>query len=1053
MTKINTFITSLLIGTLQAEKLPDIVDFNDHIQPILSENCYHCHGPDGSTREPSENPLRLDREEFAFLKRPNGQPAIIKGNADKSLVIQRIILPADHPDVMPTAKSHKPPLNPHQVALLKKWINQGAPYEEHWSFIKPTKSKLPPSTWAQNPIDNFIHAKHKKQKLTQSPPEKPHRLLRRLTFDITGLPPSIQQISEFEKLVAATDLPSAVKTTTDQLLKTDAYAEHFGRHWLDAARYADTHGIHIDNYRAIWPYRDWVINAFRQNMPFDQFTREQLAGDLLPKPSLEQKVATGFNRCLPTTGEGGAIDDEYRAIYAKDQVETTSAIWLGLSTGCAACHDHKFDPISQKDYYAMAAFFRNTTMHPMDRNKADHPPNIFVPQIADRTRLTELQTELQSIKADLDQRRSKVTPDFQKWLSQQLPDKSIIATPRPSQIHPLSLDGNQLQIQNNTVTYDGQTIGTPGGKKAPRLHNGNTNLGDILQFGARDQITITAQIHLLRNSRGAILSRLDESNKYRGWDIWLERNGHLGVHFIDQWPNKAIKAVSKTSLPPNKWHHITITYDGKAQPKQSIQIFLNGNLVPLRYEQAGTVDTLQTQVPARLGARSPDSRLIGYTGLNNLQIYDSILNKRQIAHLAGGPSLETILPIPEDQRTEAQRDFLVTHFLDNHDPINRELKNRQKNLLQEEKNIKRRGSATLIMKEKPGPAFAHLLNRGDYSDPRDKVYANIPEIFQTTPSDNSKKSRLHLANWITSEENPLTARVTVNRLWYYFFGRGIVETTEDFGIMGARPTHPQLLDYLATELLESNWDLHHVIRLITNSATYQQSGNTTISNKQKDPLNKYLWRASRFRMDAEQIRDMSLLASELLVRKIGGPSVKPYQPDGLWKAVAMHQSNTRNFKKDSGENLYRRSLYTFWKRTAAPPSMEILNAPTREVFCVRRELTNTPLAAFVTMNDTQFLEAARQLATNALKRHPDFDQRLDHLTLSFMARKLNTDERAIVKSSYQKQLQQYRNKPELAKKIINIGDSKPDQNLNEPELATWTLLASQIFNLDETLTK
>lgn len=1048
------FLFSFLVALpLSGAELPDVVDFNDHIQPILSENCYHCHGPDSSTREPKKSPLRLDREEFAFLARKSGQPAIVKGDPEASGVIKRI-LSTDVDDVMPPPESHKKPLKPHQIALLKKWVKQGAPYEEHWSFISPTKPTPPASDWGHSPIDRFIAAKQREKNLTPSPPEDPARLLRRLTFDLTGLPPTPDEVSAFREM-AAQDLSAAIEMTVGKLVTTDAYAEHFARHWLDAARYADTHGIHIDNYRSIWPYRDWVIEAFRQNMPFDQFTREQIAGDLLPNASLDQKIATGFNRCMPTTGEGGAIAKEYEAIYAADQASTTSAIWLGLSTGCAACHDHKFDPISQKDFYALTAFFRNTTMQAMDRNKADHPPNVFAPLSRDRDRWDTLGKEIIQSDQALTKRRTDAKADFEAWLAAQNPDEPSIPDLTPEVSLPLVVSDKKItaSINGEEMTFDfpHKTTKAPGVGDVANISDINVPLGDLATFDARDQVTFGGFLYLDGTANGSIISRMDSDSDYRGWDLWLENN-HIGSHIVDTWPDKAIKATTTKPLEKKKWHHVMITFDGTAAPGKSLTIYLNGKAAPLKYTHEGKVDSLLTKVPTRLGARHPDNKLTGPASFHGFQFFKRKLAPFEIEQAANQSNIGQLLAISADERTDKQKQALFDHYIQNIDAPTKDLLTIKNTLLKEQNNLRSQGSITLVMEEKKEDAFAHILDRGEYSLEKEKVFADIPEVFQNEKSD-TKKSRTDLANWLVSEKNPLTARVTVNRLWYYFFGRGIVETTEDFGIMGARPSHPDLLDYLAVELIESGWNLQHVIKLITSSATYQQSEKTTSANREKDPTNILLWRSPRHRLEAEQLRDMALATSGLLVKKIGGASVKPYQPGGIWEAVAMNGSNTRFYKEDKGEGLYRRSLYTFWKRSAAPPSMEILNAPPREVFCVRRDRTNTPLAAFVTMNDPQFIEAARALATNALKSNQSFSHRLDHITMALMARTLDNEEQEVVKTALDHHLKHYQENPDLIDPFLTVGESKPDASLDKTELAAWTLISSQIFNLDETLTK
>lgn len=1039
-------------GFLSGADLPETIDFNEHIQPILSENCYQCHGPDSSTRAPKSDPLRLDREEFAFLER-DGKSPILKGDAENSELMRRI-RSNDPDEVMPTPESHKKALKPHEIALLGKWIEQGAVFQEHWAFIPPMMPGIPEQTWGENAIDAFIARTHREFDLEANKPEDPARLLRRLTFDIIGLPPTPEEVAAFCES-AAQDLHAAVKTTVDRLLDTDAYAENFGRHWLDAARYADTHGIHIDNYRSIWPYRDWVIEAYKKNMPFDQFTIDQIAGDLLPDATLEETVATGFNRCLPTTGEGGAIAEEYESIYATDRVATTSAIWLGLSTGCAACHDHKFDPISQKDFYAMTAFFRNTTMSAMDGNSAEHPPVVFAPRTTDRPRWQELQAALAKADADIAQRRQDAAPDFQQWLAAQAGQPTESTGPTPEISLPLvvtkdSIDG-VVNGETRTWEYKGQKGDAKGFGKITNISGTNTDLGELGIFDARDQITFGGYLNVDESSNGPIISRMDVGNHYRGWDLWLE-NGHIGSHIVDKWPDQAIKAITGSPLARGQWQHVMISYDGKAAPEKSLTVYIDGKAVPINYAMSGRVESLLTEVPTRLGARHPDERVSGTALFHGFQFYRRLLTPDEVRQSATQSTINHLLNLPTEERDQEQNDALFDHYLGNIDPATRDLLASKNPLAEELGHLRNSGAVTLVMEEKKEPAYAHILERGEYSLERDKVFAAIPEVFQDGSSQENL-SRLDLAKWLVSKDNPLTARVTVNRMWYYFFGRGLVETTEDFGIMGSRPTHPELLDYLAVEFMDSGWDMHHIIRLITNSATYQQAAKVTSANREKDPTNLYLWRSPRHRMEAEQIRDLALAASGLLNPEVGGPSVKPYQPEGIWEAVAMNESNTRFYKADTGADLYRRSLYTFWKRTAAPPAMEILNAPTREVFCVRRDLTNTPLQAFVTLNDPQFVESARVLATLALKASESFGQRLDFITMALLSRTLDNSEQEIVKETLAHHQERYTTSPALADELLAVGESPLDTSLPKPELAAWTLVASQIFNLDETLTK
>ncbi len=1029
--------------------LPEEVSFNEHIQPILSEYCYHCHGPDEKTRFPEDSPLRLDRAEHAYEPRENGKPVIIAGDPAASLLV-KLIHSKDPDTIMPPPRSHKE-LKPEQIALLEKWVEQGAEYQEHWSLIPVTRPKTPASgaTWAANPIDHFIFEKLEAKGLDPNPPEEPARFYRRLHLDLTGLPPTPEDVAAFSW--------DKLDTEVDRLLATTSSAEHFARYWLDAARYADTHGIHIDNYRAIWPYRDWVINAFKANMPWDQFTIEQIAGDMLPDATLDQKIATGFNRCLPTTGEGGAIADEYFAIYAQDRTNTTSAVWLGLTVGCAACHDHKFDPISQKDTYSFNAFFLNTPMSALDGNNAEHPPNIFVPHSDDRSRWTSLSPEIAEVEKELLARQKGARPDFEKWLSSAELETTTEIDSTLSIHLPLNetdatirglVDGESHEWQSDLPRIEG-----PAGT-APVVSTHPVELGNLASFSRSDQVTYGGFIRIEGKPTGAVIARMNPEQSFRGWDIYLQ-SGAPTTHVIDSWDKAANKLVSKKPLEAGTWHHVMFTFDGTKSGHQASALYIDGVKAATGLDPNSVGGNIETEVPLTLGSRhNNDSKLNGgKVALQDFRFYRRMLNTGEIKSLAEKGMIRGILETPPEKRSQEQLTTAFNYYISSIDGPSREIRTRLDALKVEQDALKKRGSVTLVMQEKPNSeASAYILNRGVYTDKGEKVIANTPSALPPMPDD-APKNRLGLANWLVSKENPLTARVTINRLWHQLFGTGIVETPGDFGIMGARPSHPQLLDWLAAEFMDSGWDHRHMVKTIVTSAAYRQSQKITPEKLEIDPGNRLISRGPRYRLDAEQIRDLALAASDLLSAKSGGPPAKPYQPDGVWTAVAMPQSNTRNYTQDSGENLYRRSIYTFWKRTAPHPAMEILNAPTREVFCVARERTNTPLQAFVTLNDPQFVEASRNLAEHAVKGAADFDARLDFISTRLLGRSMADDENTIVKATLDHALDSFKADPEAAKAMIATGETKADASLDPAELASWTLVASQLLNLDETLTK
>ncbi len=1033
--------------------LPEQVSFNEHIQPILSEYCYHCHGPDSGTRRPDKEPLRLDVEEEAFKIRDFGAPVIVKGKPEESELV-KLIRSKDKHEVMPPPESHKV-MGEREIALLEKWILQGAGYEGHWSYQPVVRAEPLNKDWSDKPIDGFIFEKLAEAGLEPNPPEDPRRLHRRLSFDLTGLPPEPAETDAFVVAYAA-DAEAAVSAEADSMLNTMASAEHFARHWLDAVRYADTHGIHIDNYRAIWPYRDWVIKSFKENMGWDRFTTEQIAGDLLPEPTLDQKVATGFLRCLATTGEGGAIAEEYDAVYAADRVDTMGAIWLGLTASCASCHDHKFDPFSTKEFYQLTAFFRNNTMSALDGNNANHPPSIFVPALDDREKMNEVAAGLAEVKGKITKRRGEAMADYEAWLA------NVGAAEVPETDSTLAIHLPMVEAEGNlTGRVDGasqewpfapERIDGPLGK-AVVVSSGDFSLGEIGGFSRSETVSYGGFVRIEEKLTGAVIAKMDPKNGYRGWDIYLQ-GGKIGGHIIDSWDKSADKMISGKELELGKWYHVMITFDGRQSGHQAMALYLDGKRVPAPIDPNTVGGAIETDVPLRLGSRDGgDAKLSGKVALQDFRFYRRLLDESEIGRFANFQKIEAWAAKPKNERTKDEEEGLFAHYITTADRPTLELLAEKDALQKRDAEIRAKGSETLVFEEKKdSEPFAHVLVRGAYASKGEKVFPDTPAILPPMP-EGEPKDRHTLAKWLNDPENPLPARVTMNRLWYYFFGTGIVETNGDFGIMGARPSHPKLLDWLASEFVASGWDYRHMAKTIVTSKTYRQAGNVTPEKLEKDPANRLLSRSPRSRLDAEQIRDLALHSADILSEKTGGPPVKPYQPEGIWKAVAMPQSNTKDYKQDSGEALYRRSLYTFWKRTAAPPTMEILNAPTREIFCVRRETTNTPLQALALMNDPQFVEAGRVLATNAVRNAEGFDARLDLITLRLINRKLDAEERTYVKETLDQALEHYRAKPEQARLAIAVGELKPDDEAPAFELAAWTLVAGQLFNLDETLTR
>ncbi|MEX2301945.1 MAG: DUF1553 domain-containing protein [Bryobacterales bacterium] len=1049
------YLLGLLVFTFVALSVPasaadaETVDFQHQIRPLLSDNCFHCHGPDPETRMAG---MRLDLREDAFNKRPNGTP-IVPGDPQSSLVIQRI-MQVDAALRMPPAYSHKE-LTPEQIALIRRWVEQGAVWSEPWALTKPKKATLPAvkdESWSRNPIDRFILARIEAEGLKPAAEADRRTLIRRVSLDLTGLPPSPEEIEAF----LADSSPDAYEKLIDRLMKSPAYGEHRARYWLDAARYADTHGLHIDNYREMWLYRDWVIGAFNRNLRFDQFTVEQIAGDMLPNPTRDQLIATGFHRCNITTNEGGVIEDEVAAMYAKDRADTTGTVWLGLTVGCATCHDHKFDPIKQSDFYSLTAFFRNTTQKPLDGNIHDTPPVLVVPSDSDLARWKALPEELPASEAKLEEARRAAQPKIERWLRgrNRRIEKDLWDG---KQTVPLGLD-RKLDLPEG-VTQRENEAGAPVLEFAD---DAALALENVPAPAVDEPFTIAAYF-LLREAKGGrvLVSQQDPKDNGRGWRLEFQNGRPVLVLVGNEVDELSVRAKGGDESPKateNEWHHVVASYDGRRQ-RVGVQLYLDGK--PLATDDGGTViRTIQGEIrnsePLLLGARVDDEGQ--RTGLLKGSIAGLRILKRSVTEaearlLAQWDGVESASSKAYTQLDDHEREALAEYFLARRFDRYQKASERLAALREERRAILRRTPVTHVMHENPdSEAFAHILYRGMYDQPREKVNADTPSALP--PMDSGlPHNRLGLARWLVDDENPLPARVTVNRFWQEVFGAGIVGTTEDFGSQGEPPTHPELLDWLAVEFRESGWDVQKLFKLMLTSAAYRQSAVATDEKIEKDPGNRLLSRGPQFRMDGEVIRDYALAAGGLLTRKIGGPSVKPYQPARIWETVAMDQSNTRFYKRDSGNQLYRRSLYTFWKRAAPPPSMVIFNAPTREECTVRRERTNTPLQALVVMNDPQFFEAARALAGNAMREAAAFDVRLDYMTARLVARPLDEKERTITRDAFQDYLRYYDSHPGEARKAIAAGESEPDPRLDPTELAALTMVANQLMNLDEVLNK
>jgi hypothetical protein len=849
----------------------------------------------------------------------------------------------------------------------------------------------------------------------------------------------------------------------DELLSRQEWGEHRGRYWLDYARYADTHGIHFDNYREMWSYREWVIKAFNRNLPFDQFTIEQLAGDMLPNATLDQRIASGFHRCNITTNEGGVIEEEYRVLYARDRVETTGQVWLGLTVGCAVCHDHKFDPITQREFYQFSAFFNNTTQRVMDGNIKDPPPVIAVPLEADRERFFALDGLIGQSQQEVDNRRVQAKPGFDAFIADAIKRQEILFQSSPAQdaiethIPLRSSDPKMISFiqsgQYQQIPLERDAVLAPG-HLSDAAWQITADLFPALPAGDLEKDQAFSVALWVKpgndNQGGSLVARMNEEEDARGWDIWME-NGSIGTHLVSKWPGNAIKVLSRARLTASRWQHVTISYDGSGKA-EGVKIFIDGAEQAKNIVSNNLADTIRTSVPLRIGRRQVQSPATD-AKVQDIRIYRRLLTGDELQGIAKLPRLQYL--IGKRERNPEETEELYQWYLGTHDTEYQRLVAQRDALAEEKKQILQRGTVAHVMNENPDTPKAYILMRGEYDKRADEVQPDTPKILPPMPPE-LPKNRRGLAQWLLREDHPLTARVNVNRFWQEIFGAGLVASAGDFGTTGLLPTHPELLDYLAVSFREDGWNIKNFFRMMVTSSTYRQSASVSQEKLALDPSNKYLARGPRFRMDAEMIRDHALAASGLLVSKIGGPSVKPYQPSGVWEAVAMPESNTRKYVQDTGEGLYRRSLYTFLKRAAPPPNMEVFNATAREVCIIKRERTNTPLQALTTLNDVQFVEAARILAEKTLVQHPDANDpvaRMQSIALKLLGRPFRGEELGVVQASLNELLAGFRGNVDAAKELLAMGATRSSDQLDPAELAAWTMTVNMLMNLDEVLTK
>ena len=1033
----------LLLTTLQSSLTlaADVPLFNRDIRPILSSTCFQCHGPDDKHREAD---LRLDDEE--------GIVKAFSGNVAKSEAWQRII--SQDPDTRMLPVDSHLELKPEQIALLKAWIESGAKWEGHWSFIAPQKPPVPATSkpdWVKNPIDAFILKRLEEQGLSPSEPAQLERVLRRLTFDLTGLPPTIAEIDQF-LADAKVDPNVAYEKVVDRLLASKHFGERMALMWMDAARYGDSSVFHADGPRDMWPWRDWTINAYNANKPFDEFTVEQIAGDLIPDSTLEQKIATGFNRNNATTDEGGAIAEEFRVEYAVDRVKTTSMVWMGLSLECAQCHNHKYDPITMEDYYRFFAYFNQAADPGMQTRRGNQTPivDVFDPDRVSQAAI--LKQKLPTLEAKRDERGKAVEPDFVAWLEKESANaegKSFLPTGAVAHL-PLDESLDDLADSNRKVTIKGTTKWADGkfGKAFDCDASNWVDAGQLGDFDTKDGFSYGCWIKPKGNATGVPIARMNDGNGYRGYDIYCT-NGGVAVHIINSWPTNAIKVNTKGKLKKDEWQHVFVTYDGSSKAA-GVKIYFDGKPQEWTIEQDRLSATIRAKTPFQLGRRSSGS---GFKGLiDDVYVFDRTLSESEVLALSGADPIAPLLAMKADERSPDQVAVLRNFYLTNHDKpwqeAAKELRDLKAKIAESEKPV----STVMVMQDVPQMRQTFILDRGQYTSPKQDSPVN-PGVLSVLPPlpPEAPTNRLGLAQWLVQKDHPLTARVTVNRYWYMLFGTGLVKTLEDFGSQGEWPSHPALLDWLAVDFVESGWNIKRMLKQMVMSSTYRQSSRVTKELLERDPENRLLARGPRFRLQGEFIRDNALAASGLLVSTIGGPSVKPYQPDGLWNEVSL---SGEKFTRDNGEKLFRRSMYTYWKRSSPAPSLTIFDAPTREKCSLTRSRTNTPLQALVTLNDVQFVEASRALAERALKQGGEtLDAQIDYAYRLAAGVRPKSFVREILKQAYHDELKLFQADKERATKLISTGESPRDETLDPAIHAAMSIVTSMILNLDEVLTR
>lgn len=1022
------------------------INFDRDIRPILSEHCYTCHGPDAGKLKAG---LRLDVKESALGRLESGSTAVVAGKPNDSELIRRIHS-QDADEVMPPPDGGKP-LTADQIIALENWIAGGANWTNHWSFERIQSPAVPAVTSGRvnNAIDNFIVTALQSRGLTQSPQETKERLIRRASLDLTGLPPTVKEVDDF----LADESPLAFERVIDRLLGSQHFGERLALPWLDLARYGDTSGYHNDSLRDMWLWREWVIGAFNRNLPFNQFTIEQLAGDLLPGATIDQKVASGFHRNVMTSDEGGLIDAEYRNLYVVDRIATTGVTWLGMTIACAQCHDHKYDPMTQRDYYAFYAFFNNVPENGKDGVRDRNPmPFLSVPTEAQQMQLQQYTEQLAASESQLAELTKSLAEKQTAWeqaLVSAGTSGSEANTPTADAWFPLDENGSGKRVDGSEIAAkpDGNVQFDEGivGKSFKPEKSAWFEYGETFNF-EKDQPFSVSTYLMVTPAGGAPFGKMNDADGARGWDV--EFHGlRPSVHLIHRFPQDAIHIQADEDLPADVFTHLAFTYDGSGKAA-GLKLYVNGVLAKSSIKIDSLKGSILSGTPFSIGRRSG----LGtpFAGrIDDLRVYNRELTPIEVGALTAAETLK-IANAPIEQRSAKQKEQLEKLFRQTKVPEFAVLQKSVADLRKTKDDFAAKIPNTMVMSEMEKPRETFIKVRGNYDQDGEKVIAAVPSFLPQVPQlvDGKQLNRLHLAEWLVSPDHPLTARVTMNRWWAMLFGTGIVKTLNDFGSQGERPMHPELLDWLAADLMR-DWDTKRVIKQIVMSATYQQSSQVTRELLTVDQENRWLARGPRQRLDAEAIRDNALAIAGILNPAIGGKSIKPAQPAGTWE---INEMGGYPYDKSTGNDLYRRGLYVYWRRSTVYPSFVTLDAPTREFCVAQRAKTSTPLQSLVLMNDPVFVESARAFAQRLLAE-PNLDSaaRTRLAWRLALARNPSEAEHAILNRTLEQQLTTYRNDKEAAKKLISVGDLVKPDSLDDSELAAWTALSNVILNLNETI--